>query len=199
VWRRSRGSGSERGRGFGCLGQGRHLDRGDLVALAAQDLEAEAVEGEDLADVGDPPRLVQHQAGDGRGFLVGQTPVELPVQVADRHRALDDHRAVAQRPHAFALDVVFVGDLAHHLLQDVLQGDHAQHLAVFVDHDGEMFLALAEGLELGQQVGGLRNEPGVVGDLHDVEVLEVGLLGVDRAQQGLGVQHADDVVRVVAP
>jgi hypothetical protein len=62
-----------------------------------------------------------------------------------------------------------------------------------------MFLALAEGLELGQQVGGLRNEPGVVGDLHDVEVLEVGLLGVDRAQQGLGVQHADDVVRVVAP
>src|SRR3546814_9691662 len=54
--------------------------QGDLVALAAQDPEPEAVEHELLAHLRYPPRLVQHQPGDRRGLLVGQAPAELAVR-----------------------------------------------------------------------------------------------------------------------
>ena len=44
------------------VAQGRDLDRGDLVALAAEDLEAEAVEHEHLAHFGNAARFVENQA-----------------------------------------------------------------------------------------------------------------------------------------
>ena len=72
----ARTNGSAVGRRFGPRRRG-DPDGGDLLAVAAQDLEAEAVEHEGLADLGDPLGLVQHQPGDGGGLLVGQAPVEL--------------------------------------------------------------------------------------------------------------------------
>jgi hypothetical protein len=68
-----------------------------------------------------------------------------------------------------------------------------------VDHDGEVLVPAAEGLKLGQEVGGFGNEPGRVGDRDDIQVVQVGGLGLHRAQQRLGMQHADDVVRIVPP
>ena len=66
--------------------QRRDAQRGDAVALAAQHAEAEAVEGEALARLGDRARLVDDEAGDRGRLVVGQVPVHRAVEVADRHR-----------------------------------------------------------------------------------------------------------------
>src|SRR5665213_1012185 len=55
------------------LAHHRHnAERGDAVALLAHHAEAEAVEGEALADVGDRARFVDDEAGDGGGLGVRQ-------------------------------------------------------------------------------------------------------------------------------
>src|SRR3546814_20209425 len=59
-------------------------DRRDLVALAAQYLEPEAIEREGLADLGYAPRLVENEARERRRLIVRQVPFELAVEVADR-------------------------------------------------------------------------------------------------------------------
>ena len=45
-------------------------------------------------------------------------------------------------------DVGLVGDVADDLLDDVLERHQAHDLAILVDHDGEMRLALQKGVEL---------------------------------------------------
>ena len=105
--------------------------------------------------------FVDDQAGDRRRLVVRQRPVERAVEVADRHRAVDDDRAVGFLLDAFDLDIVLVGNLADDLLDDVLQRHQAFDLAIFVDHDGEMRLAAQEGVELVLQRGGVRHEPGL--------------------------------------
>ena len=99
------------------------------------------MEGEDLAGLGDRPRLVDDEAGDGRRLLVGQVPVHGAVEVADRHRAVDIDRAVRLRPHALHRDVVLVVDVADDLLEDVLERHQPHHLAVLVDDQREVGLA----------------------------------------------------------
>ena len=83
-------------------------------------------------------RLVDDQPGDGGRLVVRQRPVKRPVEVADRHRAVDDDRAVGLLLDALDIDVMFVGDLADDLLDDVLQRHQAFDLAIFVDDDREM-------------------------------------------------------------
>src|ERR1700730_6990440 len=56
---------------FGLARHRHDPQRGDAVALAAQDAEAEAVEGETLAPLGDRTRLVNHKAGDGGRLFIG--------------------------------------------------------------------------------------------------------------------------------
>ncbi len=149
--------------------QRRDPQRRDAVAGLAQHLEAEAVEGEGLARLGDDARLVDDEAGDGGRLVVGQVPVHGAVEVADRHRAVDIDRAVRLRADALDGDVVLVGDVADDLLEDVLQRHQALHLAVFVDDQGEMHLALEEGVELVGQAGGVGHEPRLGGDGADVD------------------------------
>src|SRR3546814_3829364 len=60
-----------------------------------------------------------------------------------------------------------------------------------------MLAALAEGLELVEQRAGIRDEPGIVRDLDDLQVVGCrAAMRPDRLQQRLDVQHADDVVRI---
>ena len=58
------------------------------------------------------------------------------------------------------VDIEFVDDLAHELLDEVFEGHHAGSAAVLVDHDGEMELAClhlaherGDALGLGDVVG----------------------------------------------
>src|SRR5258705_9569557 len=60
------------------LGLARHRhnpERGDAVALAAQNAEAEAVEGKTLAAFRDRARLVDHEARNRGRLLIGEMPV----------------------------------------------------------------------------------------------------------------------------
>jgi hypothetical protein len=84
------------------------VEGGDAVLVLPEHLEAEAVEGEGLAGLGNDPRLVDDEAGDGGCLLVRQLPAHGAVQIADRHRAVDIDRAVGLRPHALDDDVVLV-------------------------------------------------------------------------------------------
>ena len=69
----------------------------DLVAAAAQDLDAVAVEREHLAGLGDELRLVHDKPGNGGCLLFRQIPIHVPVEIADRYGAVDVDGAVGLR------------------------------------------------------------------------------------------------------
>ena len=174
--------------------------------LAVEDLEAEAVEGEGLAGAGDRLGLVDDEAGDGVGLLVGERPVEGAVEVADGDAALDLDRAVGLAGDAGGLlDVVLVGDVADDLLDDVLERDEALERAVLVDDEGEVGAAAEELAELVVEGRRLGDEVGLHRHVDDVEALEHGRAravladeAVDGAGEVLGVDDADDVLGLAA-
>ena len=94
---------------------------------------------------------------------------------------------------------MLVDDLAHDLLDDVLQGHEAHQRAVLVDDEREMGAALAERVKLLVQRRGLRHEPGLGDDGENVEPAEVVEVRMHRPQQVPGVQDAHDVVRLPFP
>ena len=177
------------------------LEAGDAVGLALQHLEAEAVEAEHLALGGDHLRLVDDQARDRVGLLVGQVPVGGTVEVADGHGAVHHELAVAGALELGGLGhVVLVGDLAHDLLQDVLQRDQALERAVLVHHQREVGVPAQELAHLVVERGGVGHEVGRHRHLGDHEggqavlLAGLGVEGVRGAQQVLGMHDADDVL-----
>ena len=122
--------------------------RGDPVALLAQHFEAEAVKAEGLARLGNRARLVNDEAGHGRGFVVGQIPAHRAIELADGRRAVDHDRPVALLAHALHGDVVLVANVADDLLDDVFERDEPLHDAIFVDDQRGMGLSAQERLEL---------------------------------------------------
>ena len=90
---------------------------------------------------------------------------------------------------------MLVGDVADDLLEDVLERDEAHHLAVLVDHQRELRLAPAERLELLRQRTDVGHEPRRPRDRRDVDLGEIAVGRLERAQQVLGMQDADDVLR----
>ena len=94
---------------------------------------------------------------------------------------------------------MLVADVADDLLQNVLERDETHHLAIFVDDEGEMGLALQEGLELILERRRLRHEPGLSMISSILRLRGVAARRVERAQEVLGVQHADEIIRALAP
>ena len=157
------------------------------------------MENEDPADLGDDPGLVDDESRDGRSLLVGQLPVEAPVEVPDRHVAVDQIRAVALAPDSDGDDVVLVGNFADDLLDDVFQRDDAHQRPVLVDDQREVFVPAPEGLELIEQRRRFGDEPGPRGDPVDPEQIEVAGMRADGAGELPGMKHADDIVGIAAP
>ena len=157
------------------------------------------MKGETLASFGDRSGLVNHQAGDRGCLFVGKIPVHRTIEIADRHRAIDHHRAVRLGAHARNHDIVLVGDVTDDLLQNVLQRHHAFDFAVFINHQREVSLAAAECLQLLRYRAHLRHKPWRQGDGRDIDFRRIALRGANRAQEVLGVQHTDDVFRLVTP
>ena len=79
----------------------------------------------------------------------GKLAVEHLVEVVDVHPCVHADLAGRQLFERLLLDVVLVDDLAHELLDQVLEGDQPGSAAVLVDHDGEME---SLGLHLAQQL-----------------------------------------------
>ena len=159
------------------------------------------------AFVGDHLGFVDHQPGDGIGFVIGQPPVDRAVQVADRHRPVHQIGAVVGALQMAFLrhHVEFVGDLAYDLFENILQRDQALQGAVFVDHQREMGAPLQEFAHLLVKRGGLGDEIGFhrhLGDIQRAQAQQRAVFAahqpVDLSQQVLGMDHAQDVVVAVA-
>src|SRR3954471_5548573 len=86
--------------------QWRDAQRGDAVAVAAQDAEAKAVEGKSLTGFGDRARLVDDETGDGGCLFVRQVPFHDAVEIANRHAPVDIDRAVGLRAYARHSDIM---------------------------------------------------------------------------------------------
>ena len=81
-------------------------------------------------------------------------------QVVDRGAAVDAGPVLAQLLDQRLLDVVLVLDLAHDLLEQVLDRDQARRAAVLVEHDRDVDLAPLELVEQVVDRHRLRHEHG---------------------------------------
>ena len=96
-------------------------------------------------------------------------------------------------------------DIADDFLKDILQRHDALKITIFINDNGEMLTACAEGLKLVEQQGGLRNEIRVAGDILDKFPPGGGTaagngfggrLLANGAKQVLDVKDADDGVGI---
>ena len=87
--------------------------------------------------------------------------------------------------------VVLVLDVADDLLDDVLEGHDAAQRAVFVDHDGEVLVALrgTPASWSNSTVDSGMNQGGVM--TSSILTVRRPAGGAHRAEQVLGVHHAD--------
>ena len=136
-------------------------ERGDPIALLAQHFEAEAMKAESLTRLGNRARLVNHEAGHRRGFVVRQIPADRAIELADRGGAIHHDRAVPLFAHPQHRNVVLIVNIADDLLDNVLKGDQPLHNAVLVDDERRMGLSAQELLELVAQRRGFGDEPGI--------------------------------------
>ena len=146
-----------------------------------------------LALCGNVPQEVEDQPSDGVPVPRGQVGVEELVHLVDGHAGVHPVLAIRKRLYWRVLDVVLVDDLAHELLDQVLEGHEAGRAAVLVGDDGHVELlvlhlphelchpfGLGHEVSLAYQATNLRVAPAV----------EVG------PHQVLAVDHAGDVVDV---
>ena len=145
-----------------------------------------------LADLGDVLERAEHEPADRVPLLVGQLQAEQLGQLVDRRAAVDEVVTVGLALHVVGLDVVLVDDLAHQLLEAVLQRHQPGDAAVLVGHDREVELA---GLHLAHQPA----DRLVLGDeVHRAGEVERRLVAAAfalLADQVLGVGEPDDVRR----
>src|SRR5664280_3860609 len=92
-----------------------------------------------------------------------------------------------------------VGDVADDFFQNILERDQAFDLAIFVYHQRDLRLAAAERLELLRNGAHIGHEPGRRHQRGNVDLGGIAVDRMQRAQQILHVQDADDVFRIAAP
>ena len=139
---------------------------------------------------------VEQVTGDGFGFLGMLTQfffldVEDACKVAQEGLAIEEPGVLADAVIEFLLGVVLVVDVAHNLLEHVLEGGDALCAAILVDDDGHVHLLLAEVLEQVVEHAGLGDE---IGGTHERLPLEGIVAGADVGQEVLGIEDALDVV-----
>ena len=118
-----------------------------------------------VAGIGHPPEQVEHQATDGVPGAVGQLGAEQLVGVVHRVARTHDHRPVLTALDRGLLHVELVDDVAHQLLEQVLERDQPRRAAVLVDDDGHVELLL---LHLAQEVRDLLGLGYELGRPHDL-------------------------------
>ena len=127
----------------------------DPVLADRLDPDREAVGGDRVAALGEPPELGEHEPAD-RVVGVGVDRQLEPVVLEVGHRHVPAHEpvAVGQPAHRPAGGVGLVGDLADDLLDDVLDRDDPGRAAVLVDDDRELGpLALQVGQQVVERLG----------------------------------------------
>ncbi|MNZ96552.1 hypothetical protein D3C78_1157500 [compost metagenome] len=124
-------------------------------------------------------------------------PAEHPVQLAQVQGAIQLIAAiVAGLDAGVGREVFQAAELAHQFLEDVLQADQSDHVAVLVHHYAEAALLLLEVDQLGQQRRALRYEVGVPAHRH--QGLGAGRALGQQTRQLAQVEDAFDLVDVFA-
>ncbi len=174
---------------------------GPFGAVAVHPAHRQAPAGElgPVAHRGDAAEEVRDESGDRLVRAVGHLE-SAALQLVDAAAAVrlprgsavlrGDGGQVGPLPRE---RVVFVAHLAHELLDDVLQGDHARRAAVLVDHHGDRLLA-AQPFQQGLRGQGLRDQERRHGDAAHAGTR--ALTGRD-GQGVLEVDHAGDLVDAV--
>ena len=157
------------------------------------------MKAEGLTRLGNRARLVNHEAGHRRGFVVRQIPAHRAIELTDRGGPIDHDRAVALFAHALHRDVVLIANIADDLLDDVFKRDQPLHDAVLVDDERRMGLSAQELLELVAQRRRFGDEPRLEREIGDIEFARVSASRDIRPEQVLGVQDANNIVRLPAP
>ena len=114
--------------------------------------------------------LVQSQAG--QGFHAGRFAQGriLAPEIVQPHRTA---RPPAARPQILQhrlLRLVLVVDFAHHLRQDVLDGDDARRAAEFIPHDGQSAALALQTFQQLQQIHAFGHEGGKLEDAGQILV-----------------------------
>mmetsp|Transcript_29694 Transcript_29694/g.66594 ORF Transcript_29694/g.66594 Transcript_29694/m.66594 type:complete len:334 (-) Transcript_29694:838-1839(-) len=187
------------------VGEGLFLSVASSFAVE-HGVDSLAVHDQHIAHHRDLPRLVAQKARH-RAEVAGAVLVLLDLDPERRGHILQvRHPLELEGPVRHQVDVVhfdllllvvaLVVDLAHDLLEDVLQGDHARGAPVLVHHDGHVQPPLPHLLQHRLHPHRLRDE---VGRLHEAThfcgVVELWLHGVDK--QVFGDGDSGDVVDVV--
>ena len=107
-------------------------------------LEPEPVAPNGVAHLGRAPELAEHEPGHRVEVLLLELGAELLVEVVDRVRAVDADVLLVDPLDGRVGEVELVLDLAHDLLEHVLERDDPVHVAVLVDDDRHVLLLAPE-------------------------------------------------------
>ena len=141
-----------------------------------------------------PTELTQHNAADGVVFVLAEFSAEVLVELVHRrHRLHHEFIALARLDQVVVVKIVLVADLAHDLLQHILDRHQARHLAVFIHHDRHVGAGLAEFPQQHIQALAFRHAGG--GADHFLQRGFVQPVAEHQIQQIFRQQDADDVVR----
>mmetsp|Transcript_15963 Transcript_15963/g.39501 ORF Transcript_15963/g.39501 Transcript_15963/m.39501 type:complete len:441 (-) Transcript_15963:420-1742(-) len=112
-------------------------------------------------------------------------------------QAIDQERAVRLLLYGCGVCVgivVFIINLADHLFQDVFESDQAGRAAILVHDDSQMQSASAHLFQRTPGRHGLGDKEGWIGDLGDLDGVQVHIRSSKKLQEGLGVDDAANVV-----
>jgi hypothetical protein len=158
-------------------------------------MDPQAIEDKAFILGGDAGRMVQNPVADPvRGFA-RDFQVEKVLDHPQLYLSADQNAPIWLDLELFRGFVALVVDLAHHLLDDVLQGEDALQIAAVVHHQRHVLLMFAqEGEQLVDRlVGG--DEEGLSAYFQGTDVRAAPDQGL---QQVSGEQHLEDDVGVVA-
>jgi hypothetical protein len=97
-----------------------------------------------VALIGRTPQQAEHETGDRVVVLDRQLDFELLIEVVDREGPVDPDGSFVHLLDRFVRKVELVLDLAHDLLEKILQRDDSNRRAVFVDDNRHVELLAPE-------------------------------------------------------
>ena len=125
--------------------------------------------------VGDVLEVLQDQAVEGFRAVGGQVPLQGAVDIPQGGGAVDDVGVIFLGVNVLAGGGQVGGEFTHDLFKNILQGDQAEHIAVFIHHDADTSLGILEVDQLLMQGGGLRHKVGLDGVLHQFRLVDLFL------------------------
>ncbi len=131
-----------------------------------------------------PPERLAEEAADRVDVFVFELEAEQVADFVEAEPRADAVAAGLELDHLLGARVVFVGDLADQLLDEVLQGDEARHAAVLVDDEAHVHGVALHLLQEALGLHRLRDEHRAPRDPADRGIPPSALVAVSRTARG---------------